>query len=46
VEADIIATDGNPLQDITAVRRVVFVMKGGKVFENLARGSKTSDASR
>jgi imidazolonepropionase-like amidohydrolase len=36
-EADIIATDGNPLQDITAVRRVVFVMKGGKVFKNLAR---------
>jgi hypothetical protein len=36
----------NPLQDITAVRHVVFVMKGGKVFENLARGSKTSDAPR
>jgi imidazolonepropionase-like amidohydrolase len=34
-EADIIATDGNPLQDITAVRRVVFVMKGGKVYKNL-----------
>ena len=39
-EADIIAIDGNPLQDITAVRRVVFVMKGGKVFENLPRGTK------
>jgi imidazolonepropionase-like amidohydrolase len=36
-EADIIATDGNPLQDITAVRRVVFVMKGGKVLENVKR---------
>jgi imidazolonepropionase-like amidohydrolase len=35
-EADIIATDGNPLQDITAVRRVVFVMKGGKVYKNRA----------
>jgi imidazolonepropionase-like amidohydrolase len=34
-DADIIATDGNPLQDITAVRRVVFVMKGGKVYKNL-----------
>src|SRR5262245_44337488 len=34
-EADIIATDGNPLQDIAAVRRVVFVMKGGKVFKNV-----------
>ena len=34
MEADIIATAGNPLDDITAVRRVVFVMKGGKVFKN------------
>ena len=31
-EADLIALDGNPLQEIEAVRRVVFVMKGGKVF--------------
>jgi imidazolonepropionase-like amidohydrolase len=30
-EADIIALDGDPLQDITAVRRVVFVMRGGQV---------------
>jgi imidazolonepropionase-like amidohydrolase len=34
MQADIIAFDGNPLQDVTAVRRVVFVMKGGTVFEN------------
>ena len=34
MEADIIATDGNPLDDITAVGRVVFVMKGGKVYKN------------
>lgn len=46
MDADIIATDGNPLQDIIAVRRVLFVMKGGRVFENLARGSKTSPAPK
>jgi imidazolonepropionase-like amidohydrolase len=34
MEADIIATSGNPLDDITSVRRVVFVMKGGTVFKN------------
>ena len=28
LQADIIALDGDPLKDITAVRRVVFVMKG------------------
>jgi imidazolonepropionase-like amidohydrolase len=37
LEADIIALDGDPLKDITAVRRVVFVMKGGVVYKNLAR---------
>lgn len=37
LEADIIALDGDPLKAITAVRRVVFVMKGGVVYKNEAR---------
>ena len=35
LQADIIALDGDPLKDSTAVRRVVFVMKGGTVYKNL-----------
>src|SRR5206468_11538519 len=38
-EADIIALDGDPLKDISAVRRVTFVMKGGVVYKNVARGA-------
>jgi imidazolonepropionase-like amidohydrolase len=36
LEADIIALDGDPLKDITAVRRVAFVMKGGLVYKNVS----------
>ncbi len=39
LQADIIALDGDPLKDITAVRRVVFVMKGGVVYKNVSRGA-------
>jgi imidazolonepropionase-like amidohydrolase len=37
LQADIIALEGDPLKDITAVRRVVFVMKGGVVYRNVSR---------
>jgi imidazolonepropionase-like amidohydrolase len=40
MQADIPAFDGNPLQDVNAAGRAVFVMKAGKVFENLAHGAK------
>lgn len=34
MQADIVAFDGNPLTDVNAAHRVVFVMKAGKVFRN------------
>src|SRR5438876_3756581 len=39
LQADIIALDGDPLKDITDVRRVVFVMKGCVAYKHGARGA-------
>lgn len=38
--ADLIAVDGNPLEDLAALKRVVFVMKGGTIVLDVSGGKK------
>ncbi len=44
MDADIIAFGRNPLQDVTAAHRVLFVMKAGKVFVNRLQESSSHGA--
>jgi imidazolonepropionase-like amidohydrolase len=44
MDADIVAFDGNPLEDVTAARRALFVMKAGKILVNRVAESTSNTA--
>ena len=46
MEADLAAVDGDPLQDITALNRVVFVMKAERISKHRIEHPKIDDGCR
>ncbi|MCA1582634.1 MAG: amidohydrolase family protein [Acidobacteria bacterium] len=46
MQADIIAVEGDPYRDITALTRVIFVMKGGEVWRYRAGGAGPGNGKR